>query len=151
MRQRLRRPMRYGLKRGSLATTLNKMAGPSTITRPHPSSLMAQSTTMNISWPPEANGNGTGSFVLQVNLNGQPPTNNDSLPTNNDVPITNNEIPLDPMPNKIFQSPHSPGMFPHIAFWDSQKHLSNLFKVPVGTENNPKIFNSKSLRISNDE
>lgn len=90
------------------------MAGPSTIARPHPSSLMAQSTTMNISWPPEANGNGTGSFVLQVNLNGQPPTNNDPLPTNNDVPITNNEMPLDPMSNKIFQSPHSPGIYLHI-------------------------------------
>jgi len=111
MRQRLRRPMRYGLKRGSLASTLNKMAGPSTIARPHPSSLMAQSTTMNISWPPEANGNGTGSFVLQVNLNGQPPTNNDPLPASSSdhPPITNNEMPLDhPMPNKIFQSPHSP-------------------------------------------
>ena len=114
MRQRLRRPMRYGLKRGSLASTLNKMAGPSTIARPHPSSLMAQSTTMNISWPPEANGNGTGSFVLQVNLNGQPPTNNDPLPASSSAhpPITNNEMPLDhPMPNKIFQSPHSPGIY----------------------------------------
>lgn len=74
MRQRLRRPLRYGssLKRGSLAATLNKMPGPSpVITRPHPSSLMAQSTTVNITWPPEENGNGTGSFVLQVHLDGQ--------------------------------------------------------------------------------
>jgi hypothetical protein len=74
MRQRLRRPLRYGssLKRGSLAATLNKMPGPSPIlTRPHPSSLMAQSTTVNITWPPEENGNGTGSFVLQVHLDGQ--------------------------------------------------------------------------------
>nr|SVE86608.1 EOG090X01XB [Daphnia similis] len=74
MRQRLRRPLRYGtsLKRGSLAATLNKMPGPSPIqARPHPSSLMAQSTTVNITWPPEENGNGTGSFVLQVQLDGQ--------------------------------------------------------------------------------
>nr|SVE74652.1 EOG090X01XB [Daphnia carinata] len=74
MRQRLRRPLRYGtsLKRGSLAATLNKMPGPSSIqARPHPSSLMAQSTTVNITWPPEENGNGTGSFVLQVQLDGQ--------------------------------------------------------------------------------
>nr|SVE71533.1 EOG090X01XB [Daphnia similis] len=74
MRQRLRRPLRYGtsLKRGSLAATLNKMPGPSPIQlRPHPSSLMAQSTTVNITWPPEENGNGTGSFVLQVQLDGQ--------------------------------------------------------------------------------
>nr|SVE74979.1 EOG090X01XB [Daphnia dolichocephala] len=74
MRQRLRRPLRYGtsLKRGSLAATLNKMPGPSPVqARPHPSSLMAQSTTVNITWPPEENGNGTGSFVLQVQLDGQ--------------------------------------------------------------------------------
>nr|SVE79974.1 EOG090X01XB [Daphnia magna] len=74
MRQRLRRPLRYGtsLKRGSLAATLSKMPGPSPIqARPHPSSLMAQSTTVNITWPPEENGNGTGSFVLQVQLDGQ--------------------------------------------------------------------------------
>lgn len=85
MRQRLRRPLRYGssLKRGSLAATLNKMPGPSSVLpRPHPSSLMAQSTTVNITWPPEENGNGTGSFVLQVRLDGQqqPPSQNDTPP-----------------------------------------------------------------------
>lgn len=86
MRQRLRRPLRYGssLKRGSLAATLNKMPGPSSaLARPHPSSLMAQSTTVNITWPPEENGNGTGSFVLQVRLDGQqqqPPSQNDTPP-----------------------------------------------------------------------
>ena len=85
MRQRLRRPLRYGssLKRGSLAATLNKMPGPSSaLTRPHPSSLMAQSTTVNITWPPEENGNGTGSFVLQVRLDGQqqPPSSQNDTP-----------------------------------------------------------------------
>jgi len=69
---------------------------------------MAQSTTMNISWPPEANGNGTGSFVLQVNLNGQPPTNSDHLAATN-----SSDMPLPPLSfiddkNRLFESPHSP-------------------------------------------
>ncbi len=86
MRQRMRRPLRYGssLKRGSLATTLNKMPGPMSsiggmnVVRPSssmqpPSASNGQPTTMvNITWPPEEDGNGTGSFVLQVRLDGQP-------------------------------------------------------------------------------
>ena len=98
MRQRLRRPLRYGssLKRGSLAATLNKMPGPSPVlTRPHPSSLMAQSTTVNITWPPEENGNGTGSFVLQVQLDGQQQHQQ-----------TQNETPPPPSsPDPIYLSP----------------------------------------------
>ena len=89
MRQRLRRPLRYGssLKRGSLAATLNKMPGPSSaLARPHPSSLMAQSTTVNITWPPEENGNGTGSFVLQVCLDGQQQQQQHQLSPPTDTP-----------------------------------------------------------------
>lgn len=87
MRQRMRRPLRYGssLKRGSLATTLNKMPGPASSVgslatvrggpagQAHSSSLVSQQppTTVNITWPPEEDGNGTGSFVLQVRLDGQ--------------------------------------------------------------------------------
>ena len=83
MRQRLRRPLRYGssLKRASLAPTLNKMPGPSVantsaLARPHHSSSMMApqppTTTVNITWPPEEDGNGTGSsFVLQVCLDSQ--------------------------------------------------------------------------------
>ena len=74
MRQRLRRPLRYAssLKRNSLAATLNKMPGPaSALIRPHSSSVMLQPTTVNISWPPENDGNGSGSIVLQVHLDGQ--------------------------------------------------------------------------------
>nr|SVE92869.1 EOG090X01XB [Moina brachiata] len=74
MRQRLRRPLRYAssLKRNSLAATLNKMPGPAAgLVRPHASSVMLQPTTVNISWPPENDGNGSGSLVLQVHLDGQ--------------------------------------------------------------------------------
>ena len=98
MRQRLRRPLRYGssLKRSSLSATLNKMPGPSAVlTRPHPSSLMAQSTTVNITWPPEENGNGTGSFVLQVHLDGQHPHQQ----TQSETP------PLPSSPGPIYLSP----------------------------------------------
>ena len=81
MRQRLRRPLRYGssLKRASLTPTLNKMPGPSAVgssglVRSHHPSLMVPqpTTTVNITWPPEEDGNGTGSsFVLQVCLDSQ--------------------------------------------------------------------------------
>lgn len=84
MRQRMRRPLRYGssLKRGSLASTLNKMPGPSSsvssmaIVRQsnnlqHLPNNGQPTTTVNITWPPEEDGNGTGSFVLQVRLDGQ--------------------------------------------------------------------------------
>lgn len=91
MRQRLRRPLRYGssLKRGSLAATLNKMPGPSSVLpRPHPSSLMAQSTTVNITWPPEENGSGNGSFVLQVRLDGQQQQQQQQFPSQTTPPPT---------------------------------------------------------------
>ena len=81
----MRRPLRYGssLKRGSLASTLNKMPGPMSIAQSagavrtagsiHPSLISdgKSTTTVNITWPPEEDGNGTGSFVLQVRLDGQ--------------------------------------------------------------------------------
>lgn len=105
--RRLRRPLRYGsaLKRGSLTATLNKMPGPpSAMNRPHPPSLMAQATTVNISWPPEEDGNGTGSFVLQVRLDGQ--QGQQQHPTQNDTPP-----PSIPDPEKMPTSQTAEGTY----------------------------------------
>lgn len=99
MRQRLRRPLRYGssLKRASLAPTLNKMPGPSSVlARQNPSAMLGQSTMVNITWPPEEDGNGTGSLVLQVRLDGQqqqPTLQNDTPPPS----VRDPDKPMEPV------------------------------------------------------
>nr|SVE88493.1 EOG090X01XB [Daphnia sinensis] len=146
MRQRLRRPLRYGtsLKRGSLAATLNKMPGPSPIqARPHPSSLMAQSTTVNITWPPEENGNGTGSFVLQVQLDGQ----QQQTSPQKDIPTASVSGPLYLSPKKGPDIQNGTGIRMYDLYrtlrWTARLLLLYYFHMEVGFAATNRVVENK--------
>ena len=83
IRQRLRRPLRYGsLKRGSLALTLNKMPGPPP--KAPRTALMTQPSTVNLTWNAADENAATSAssapYVVQVRLDGQIPLDSDTPP-----------------------------------------------------------------------